>query len=130
MGMELMIVGENAGEHHGACHGYGHAEDGPRHQGKAEEIVQQNHTGQGGGRNLHGCPAEGNGPHGQKILEVKVQAHAEHEQNDANFSALGRRGGVGLESGRIRPHQNACQQIAHKGRKAQLLGDETQHHGC
>ena len=58
-----------------------------------------------------------------------MQAHAKHQQDNANFGTLGRCGGIGHKAGRMRPHNDARQQVAHKGRKAQFLGNESKNQG-
>ena len=127
-GVQGVVVGKHAGQHHGAGHGNGHAEHGPGQERKTEQG-QYAHAGHGGQADLGHSPGHGDIAHGQQILEMEVQAHAEHQQDHADLRALGRRGRVGHKARRMRAHQHARQQIAHQGRKMQLLGDETQHQG-
>ena len=46
---------------------------------------------------------------------MEVEAHAEHEQDDADFRALGSRVRIGDETGGIGAYNNACQQVTHNG---------------
>ena len=128
VGVQDVVVGQDAGKHHSAGYRNGHAEHRARQQGKAEKV-QNDHAGKGGGGDLDNRAAHGNGPYGQQILQVKVQAHAEHEQDYAEFGKLGSRGRVGHKARRVRPHQHTRQQIAYQGGKAQFLGDNAQNQG-
>ena len=67
---------------------------------------------------------------GQQVFKVEVEAHAEHEQDDADFRALGSRVRIGDEAGGVGAYNNACQQVTHNGGHAQFLGDESEHEGC
>ena len=58
-----------------------------------------------------------------------MQAHAKHQQDNANLGALGRRGGIGHKAGGVRAYDDACQQIAHKRGKTQFLRDKTKNQG-
>ena len=127
-GVQHMVVGQDAGEHHGARHGDRHAEDRARPEREAPELEQE-HAGQGRERDLHGGPAQGDAAHGQQVLEVKVQAHAEHEQDDADLGQLRGQPRIGHEARRMRPHQDARQQIAYQRRQTELLGHEAQDEG-
>lgn len=52
---------------------------------------------------------------GQQVFKMEVEAHAEHEQDDADFRALGSRVRIGDETGGIGAYNNACQQVTHNG---------------
>ena len=47
-----------------------------------------------------------------------MQAHAEHQENDADFGELAREIGVPDEPGRERAEGHAGEQVAHKRRQA------------
>ena len=55
----------------------------------------------------HGDP-----PHGQQLLEVELQADAEHQQDDADLGELLGQRRVGDEARRVRPDEHAGQQVA------------------
>ena len=126
--VQVMVICKHSGKHHGAGYRNSHAVDRAREQIKAEKM-QQPHACQRCQRDLRRCATSGNGPHGQQILEMKMQAHAKHQQDNANLGALGRRGRIGHKAGGVRSYDDACQQIAHKGRKAQFLRDKTKNQG-
>ena len=62
----------------------------------------------------HGHP-----PHGEQLLEVEVQADAEHQQDDADLGELVRQVLVGDEARRLRPDDEAGEEVADDGREAE-----------
>ena len=56
---------------------------------------------------------------------MEMQAYAEHEQDDADLGQLRGQPRIGHEARRMRPHQDARQQVAYQGRQTELLGHET-----
>ena len=50
-----------------------------------------------------------------------MQANTEHQENDADFSQLGRQRGIGCKAGRKRPHQYAGNQISDQRRQAEPI---------
>ena len=127
-GVEQAVVAHDAGQHHGACHGDGHAE----HQSGRETASQQTKGG-GSGQRGHGDlderAADGDMPHGQQVLEMEMQPDPEHEQDDADLRALGGGGGVRHETRRMGTDQHAGQQVAHQRGETQLLREEAQRRG-
>ena len=81
----------------------------------------------GGDGALDQRAGNGHRPHRQEIFQMEVQAHAEHEQDHADFGALGSDILIGDKAGRERTHENASQQVADDGREPEFLGDESQH---
>lgn len=55
-----------------------------------------------------------------------MQADAEHQKDDAHFGELPGKGGIGDETRRKRPHQNAGEEIADERRQPQPVGAITQ----
>ena len=53
-----------------------------------------------------------------------MQADAEHQENDADFGELVRKIGVPYKSGSERTKCHAREEIAHKWRQAQLVGQQ------
>ena len=96
-GMQHMVVGQDAREHHRAGHGDRHAEDRARPKGKAPELEQEN-AGQCRERDLHCGPAQSDAAYGQQVLEMEMQAHAEHEQDDADLGQLRGQPRIGHEA--------------------------------
>ena len=127
-GVEEAVVAHDAGEHHGAGHGDGHAEDQTGREAAAQQA-ENGGPGQRGGGDLDERAADGDMPHGQQILEMEMQADAEHEQDDADLRALGSGGGIRHEARRIGADQHARQQVAHQRGEAQFLREESQHGG-
>ena len=64
----------------------------PKHQ-------RQPHAEQRGDGDLDDRAGHGDGPHRQQILQRKVQADAEHQQDDADLGELGGQRRVGDEAG-------------------------------
>ena len=69
------------------------------------------------------APGHGDAPDGQQILEVEVQADAEHQQDDADLGELLGQLAVGDEAGRVRPDDDAGEQVADDRREAEPLRD-------
>ena len=68
----------------------------PAHQ-RAEPPAEQ-----GGEGDLHDRAGHGDAAHRQQVLQRKMQADAEHQQDDADFGELRRQALVGDEAGRMR----------------------------
>jgi hypothetical protein len=60
---------------------------------------------------------------------MEVEADAEHQEDDADFRELGRDPGVRHEAGRVGPDDDAGEEVAEDGGKAELVGEESQHQG-
>ena len=58
-----------------------------------------------------------------------MQAHAEHQQDDADLRQLGRKGGVGDEPGGVRTDSDARNQITDERRQLQPIGQHSEHEG-
>ncbi len=71
------------------------------------------------------APGSATLPHLEKVTERKVQAHSEHQQDDAHVRELGGKICVSDESGCERSERNAGWQISHERRHAQAGGDES-----
>ncbi len=81
----------------------------------------------GGGReHLHDGAGECDFSHIEQIAHGKMQPHAEHEQDNADFRELLRQRDIGNESGRTRTDCYTCQQITENGRQLQILGDHAE----
>ena len=54
---------------------------------------------------------------------MELQAHAEHQQDDADFRELLGKAAIDDEPGRVRADERAGQQIADNGRQAEAVRD-------
>ena len=77
--------------------------------------MRDDHAEQGCRPDLGGRAGQDDTLDGQQVFKMEVEAHAEHEQDDADFRALGSRVRIGDETGGIRAYNNACQQVTHNG---------------
>ena len=62
-------------------------------------TVRDDHAEQGCRPDLGGRAGQDDTLDGQQVFKMEVEAHAEHEQDDADFRALGRRVRIGDETG-------------------------------
>ncbi len=53
----------------------------------------------------------GDAPHGHELLDVKLQADAKHQEDDADLGELFRHVTIGHEAGRVRPDEQARDEI-------------------
>ena len=83
----------------------------------------------GGDDALRDRAGDGDAPHRQQLLDVKLQADAEHEEDDADLGQLLGDIGVGHEAGRVRTDERAGQQVADDGRQARALGEVAEDEG-
>jgi hypothetical protein len=58
---------------------------------------------------------------------MKLQADAEHKEDDADLGQLFGDVAVGHKAGRVRTHERAGQQVAHDGREAGPLRQVAEH---
>ena len=65
----------------------------------------------------------------EQLLDVKLQADAEHQQDDADFGELFGQRRVGDETGRVRPDQRAGEQISGDRRQAEPMRDVAEREG-
>ncbi len=67
---------------------------------------------QGCNGDLRDGPGDRNGADREQVLQGKVQADAEHEQNDADLCELVGKRLIGDEAGRMGTDQHTCQEIS------------------
>ena len=118
--VQVAMVGEHADEHDRARDGERHAEDDACRPAPAEPARDDGaeHRRDGALRDRAG---NGDAPNGQQLFDMKLQADAEHQQDDADFGELFGDFGVGDEPGRVRTDQRARKQIADDRRQARAL---------
>ena len=63
-------------------------------------------------------------PYGQQIGHGEMQAHAEHQQHDADLGQLAREGAIGDEAGSIGADRHPRDEVADQRRRAQARGKE------
>jgi hypothetical protein len=68
-------------------------------------------------------------PHGEQVFHREVEAHPEHQQDDADLGELSRELEVGDEARRGRPDHDAGQQIADERRQPEPGRDEPENEG-
>ncbi len=109
--VELPVVGQHAHEHDGAGHGEREAEDdrgGPR----PAEQVRARGAQPRGDRALDDRAGNGHAAHGEQLVEMELEADAEHQQDDADLGELAGEMCVGDEAGRVGADQQAGEQVA------------------
>ena len=62
---------------------------------------------------------QGHPPHGEQLLEVELQADAEHQQDDADLGELVRQVLIGDEAGRLGPDDESGDEVSHDGGEAE-----------
>ncbi len=65
----------------------------------------------------------------QQIGGGKMQAHTEHQQDNAHFRELRGKPGIGDDARCIRPHHDAGDEIADERRQAQAIGQIAEDRG-
>ena len=65
--------------------------------------------------------------HGEQLLDVELQAHAKHQQDDADLGQLLSEVRVGHEPGRIGTHGHASEQISDDRGEADALREVPEH---
>ncbi len=103
-----LLIGKDPDEHDGARDRERHPENdsgGPA----PSEPARDDGTEQRGNGALRDGAWNGDPPHGQQFFDMKLQADAEHQKNDADFGQLLRDLCVRHESGRMRTDEHAGQ---------------------
>ena len=90
------------------------------------EQPADSHPERGGDRALRDRARDGDAPDGEQLVEVELQADAEHQQDDADFGELLGHVLIGDEARRVRADEEAGEQIADDRREAEPLGREAQ----
>ncbi len=120
--MKLAMIGKHADKHDRARDRQRHAEDDARGPAPSEPA-RDDGAEQGGHGALRDRARNGDAPHRQQLFDMKLQADAEHEEDDADFGQLLGDVAVGHKAGRVRTHERAGQQVADDGREAGALGE-------
>ena len=120
--VQVAVVREDAHQHDRARHRDRQAEDDAGRPAPAEGDADQGAE-QGRDEALNEGAGQGDPPHGQQLLEVEVQADAEHEQDDADLGQLVRQVLVGDEAGRVRARRRSPPAVADDGRQPEAERD-------
>jgi hypothetical protein len=127
-GVQLVVVGEHPQQHHGAGDGDGQAEDQPRRPAPAQ-LQDDEAAEQGGHQALANGAGDRDPPHLEQLLEVELEADAEHQEDDSDLGELIRQLPVGDEAGGVGADGEAGQQVADDGREPKAVGHVAQNQG-
>ena len=116
-------VGQHADQHDRARDGQREAENESclrphpkRHRRRHAQCCRE--------RALRDRPRHGDILHREQILQMKVQPHAEHQQDHAHFRELRREVLIALEPRRMRPDRDPADEIADDRREPDLVRDD------
>ncbi len=112
--MEIAIVREHANQHDRA----GHRQCDPEHEplGRVPAEQPRDDDAQQSGRGaLTERSGHGDAPDRDQLLDVELQAHTEHQQDDPHLGELLREMLVGDEARRVRPDEKPGHQIPQDG---------------
>jgi hypothetical protein len=116
--VQIVAVGKHPYQDDRAGDRQREAEHDPRGPVPAERVRD---AGAQAGRDEALCDGSRNGDplHGQQLRQVKLEADAEHQQDDADLRELLGERRVGREAGRVRPDDDAGEQVADDRRQPQ-----------
>ena len=86
-------------------------------------AVDHERAERGGDQALHDRAGDRDAPDGEQILDVELQADAEHQQDDADLGELLGERAIGDEPGRVRADDEPGDEVADDRRELQPLGD-------
>ena len=127
-GVEQAPLLQGAQQHHRAGDRKRQAENKPCRNRPAEQQAQAQAQ-QCHDHDLDQRAGNGDGAYGEQILQRKMQADAEHQQDHADLGQLERKLVVGNEARRIGPDQHAGEQVADKRRHPQPVRNRAEHEG-
>ena len=128
MGLEDMPLLQGADQDDGAGNGEREAEH-EAGDGRPAERPGEAGAHQGRDGDLPDGARDGDARDREQILQGEVQAHAEHQQDDADLGEFGSEGRIGVEARRVGTDQDAGQQVADQRLYPQPLGDQAEHEG-
>ena len=128
LGLDQPALLQRAQQHDGRGDRKREAEDeaGPDRPAEPPGQARAEHRREG---DLHDRARHGDGAHRQQILEREMQADAEHQEDDADLGEFERQRLVGDEARRVRPDENAGDQIADERRHAEAVGESAEDEG-
>ena len=110
-GVQIVVIGEHAHQDDGAGDGQGHAEHETGGPVPSEAACQQRAEHRGDGALADGA-GHGDLAHGQQLLDMELQADAEHQEDHADLGELLGQARIGHESRGVRTDQRTGQQVA------------------
>ncbi|HTM30239.1 MAG TPA: hypothetical protein VL263_02990 [Vicinamibacterales bacterium] len=126
--VEIVVVGEHPHEHHRAGDGQRHAED-QAGRPVPPEGARQHDAKHRGDATLCDRPGNGHASDREQLLDVELQADAEHQENDADLGHLFGEVRVGDEAWRVRADERTGKQIAGDWRETEAMGEIAEHEG-
>ena len=128
LGLHQPPLLQRAGQHDGAGHRQRDAEHqrgaaGPARQPGQPEPEQARRG------DLQQRPRDHDGPDRQQILDREMQAHPEHQQDDADLGELQRQVLVGDKARRGRADRDPGEQVSDQRRDPQTMGDRAKDEG-
>ena len=120
--VQLAVVREHADEDHGARDRQRHAEDDAGAQAPAGALDDERPD-RGRDQALDDRAGDRDALHREQVLEVELQADAEHQQDHADLGELLGDVAIGDEPGRVRPDHQPGQEVADDRRQLQALGE-------
>jgi len=95
-------------------------------QRRPAQCPGQSGAHQGGDGDLADGTGDRDARNRKQVLQREVQAHAEHQQDDADLSQFGGQGRVGREARCVGTDHDAGEQVSDKRLNAQPLRDQTE----
>jgi hypothetical protein len=120
------FVGEHADEHYRA----GDRQRDPEHDAARRtpaEHLNQHRPQHRRHHALRHSAGDRDPAHREQFLDVELQAHAKHQQDDADLGQLLGQVRIGDEPGRIGTHGHASEQISDDGGEAEALREVPEH---
>ncbi len=109
--LHLPGVGEHPDQHHRAGDAHGNAQNDARGERPAEGQAHER-AGQRGEQALADRAGDCDAANGDQVLEVEVEAHAEHHEDDADLGQLLGAGGIADEARGVGADEHARKQVA------------------
>ena len=123
--LQRVALLERAQQHHRARHRQRQSEHEPRAETPAEQVRHAGADGRGG-HDLRDGAGQRDVAHRHQVLDRKVQADPEHQQDHADFRELVRETRVRHEPRRERPDADAGDEIADDGRHLEDAGHQSE----
>ena len=123
--MKILVVLKHPRQNHGTGYGNSHAEHKAGNRGPAE-APPHNHPKHRSHGDLHHRAGDSHPLHSNQVFQMEMEANPEHQQNNAQLRKLLHCMAVRYKARRIRPYDNAGQQVPYQRGQVQLSGNETE----
>ena len=124
--VEGAVIGKNPEEDDRARHRHAAAEHRRRRPRPSDRAPEE-----GADRRRDSACHKGSGnddrSHLEELAEVEMEADAEEEENNSELGHAAGQGGIGLEAGRVRPDDDASDQIADDWRESEPMRDRAEY---